>query len=254
MDLFYNNYYSAVASKVIFILIILQIIMLINMNKKKLAIMGVINAGIVLTNINIRLHFFVIIIGFGIFCVNLVVVLRDYVRSDEMMHILTLAILAIGSQIMLLPTEIWGFRTSYAVIIIYIMLSLYLYSKCDNKRVFPLICGGIIICENIIMGCITIVCIYAISKWKNHSSGATILAVVAILVVLLPVANGYHENREIHIGNENEALSGRKEIVVKRYNDDLYGWNSPPLGQFHEEYFREYYGIDDMTNIVYLND
>ena len=40
-------------------------------------------------------------------------------------------------------------------------------------------------------------------------------------------------------------------VIILPYDDARYGWNSPPLSEFHERYFRSYYAIPNSIVINY---
>ena len=79
------------------------------------------------------------------------------------------------------------------------------------------------------------------------------ISVVVILGGLNDEILGYKNNSEIHKQNmiAAETADQYTAIKIQDYIDKQYGWTSPPLSEFHEKYFRSYYGIPDGVSIEY---
>ena len=147
-------------------------------------------------------------------------------KKLEITWIVILGLLAIGSQMMLLISTIWGVRTSFSVLLIYILLVLVIYGSLEiknNKNVIVTILYSMVAC-------------------------------VIIVCCICPNIVGYKENKSIHNYNIEQALSHKDNIKIKSFKIEEYGWTTPPLSKFHEEYFRKYYEIPRETKIIYTEE
>lgn len=222
LDLFYNNYYSSAISVFVLVLFCLEVAMLLKTNKA-CSLIALVNAlyfgGVVLKRWSGKMS--LMVLSFICFVGITIKVLMLFHNKIEVGWLYILGVLGIGSQIMLLVSTIWGFRTSFSVLLIYLILILVMYNLLDIKRIQ----GAIVLRQIMVCGVIT--------------------------GCLLPHVVGYRTNAPIHNYNIEQSLSKESEIMIKSFRIEEYGWTTPPLSEFHEKYFRLYYGISDETTIVY---
>ena len=176
-------------------------------------------------------------------------------KSRGIIYIISLFVIGIGSQIMLLKTDLWGFRTSFSWILLYLILLLSVIAdRTDTKSLSVLACIACIAINPYVglLGVVGLISIFV--KKKNAPVLAASISILAIIAGLSDEIQGYKENSQIHKQNTVAAEKAilYSEIEIQDYIDEQYGWTSPPLSEFHEKYFRSYYGISDEVSILYV--
>ncbi len=227
IDLFYNNYYSTAVVWFVIVLFFLEAVILLK-KKKKLFILAILNAIYLLSVVLHICNGKIVLIGISAaFFIGFTFKVFSIINKKlEITWIVILGLLAIGSQMMLLISTIWGVRTSFSVLLIYILLVLVIYGSLEiknNKNVIVTILYSMVAC-------------------------------VIIVCCICPNIVGYKENKSIHNYNIEQALSHKDNIKIKSFKIEEYGWTTPPLSKFHEEYFRKYYEIPRETKIIYTEE
>lgn len=178
--------------------------------------------------------------------------------GEKRVFLFALVIIALGSQVMLLVSKIDGFRTSYCCLIILLCLILCVADELAlGDRMFVVYASVFALTINLLMGVIVLIGtiwtlkIHYIRKQRLVSLGVILLS-VTMLGALSDEIVGYYKNRDIQIHNIEEARSAknRDAIVVYPYDEESYGWTSPPYTS-HEFVFRSFYEISDSVRIVY---
>ena len=259
IDLIYDDYYSKVSSIFVFILASISAYKHFKAQNTALAILSLLNAIVLLLFFDYRIfsgRFYLVITSVLIsICTILPLVIKAF-KKHGLILFCSLAIIGLGSQLMLLKTILWGFRTSFCWILIYIIIALILINdNYENKDAF--VYSSILFMSiNLYCGIVglVILCIKRYTK-KVNSYMPIALLVLTIIIGLTDEVIGYNENRDIHTENIKTVEYANKNdisrISILPYDDQQYGWTSPPLSEFHEKYFRSYYGIPDDVSIGY---
>lgn len=259
LDLIYNNYNSIVVSNIILIISLLSFFISEKFRKSRFLVyinrinIGMVLVRLILTHINLlqSLNNKLIFINIVFFFIILINIVYNDLQQNNRVILFSLFFVGIGSQIMLLISEIWGFRISFSMYIIFYIFILYLISKFDSKLI-PLMISAILLLDfNCILSIILMIFIFCL-KEKINNKIANVLICSCIIMFQIQNIKGYRDNSCIHIDNTNEAYSNKEIIYIKSFKNDLYGWTNPPFSKFHENYFRKYYSINKNVEIKYL--
>ncbi len=164
-----------------------------------------------------------------------------------------LLFVGIGSQLMLLVSAIWGFRCMFSLYVVYIMLIMLLLEKEPRNMQIAILLSGI---TSSIHPAITLVYwtvsgLYGLIK---HHVGGNVFkkSVIALcsVIALLSICIGYGSNVITYRNNLDATRSKVDPIVLKSLPNYDYSWYHMPLSDFHEDYYRQYYNLDD-ANILY---
>ena len=106
------------------------------------------------------------------------------------------------------------------------------------------------------LGMVGIMASLFFTHFKRSWTFGIVLLLVLIVVGLGDEVIGYHENSPIHKDNIQTAKSianneNISKITILSYNDEPYGWVSPPFSEWAEMYFKKYYNIPDSVSIKY---
>ena len=230
LDLFYFNFQSTQAVKYIIIILLCEGVFLYQ-RKKKCSLVAFVDALVLTISVisSKGLPKMSIVLICVIILLFLSILMYKVIESSEVKCIVFIfVILLSGSQFIVLVAGIIGFRTTFSTTIFYIIMILLLINGILN---------------------------FSFDLKEKINKGYAIMSVINILVILnlLSTIIGFNKNKEVHLYNVNEAqMKDAEYINIKNYNDEEYGWNSPPLGEFHEKYFRLYYDIADECEIKYL--
>ena len=263
IDLIYYDYYSKVSASFVFILAAFCAIRFFRSKKKFLSIVSALNAAILLICFDyglIKASFLFVIISILVSLITIVPTLVTIFKKNDMILLLSLAIVGGGSQIMLLATQLWGFRTSMSWILIYIICILAIFCNDYSEENLGIYLCILCMAINQYLGIAGILIgIFLIIRKKAVKVIPSLLLLLVVVAGLADEVIGYNENRDIHtenikmveyVNNHNEVSS----ITILPYDDEQYGWTSPPLSEFHERYFRSYYNIPDDVDIMYAED
>ena len=257
IDLIYYDYYSKVSSSFVFILAALSAFRFFKADKKLYSFLSAFNAAILLIFYDYSLIRSPFTYGISILLslVTIIPTLLSSFRKAGRFSMISLAIIGGGSQLMLLASDLWGFRTSLSWIMIYIICILVIlsddYSISGLKLFICILCMAV----NPYLGVAGVVISSAsILSKKSLKAVEGILFAAVIIVALGDEVKGYYGNRDIHMENiqtvEEAKNNDLTSVIILPYDDARYGWNSPPLSEFHERYFRSYY---DIPNSIVIN-
>ena len=262
IDLIYYDYCSEVSATLVFVIAAYFGYVLFREKKYKLSILSCTNAVILLLMFDYKLLGFsggvlmlFALISILISLTTIVPRIISLYRKKDIINIIALFIIGIGSQIMLLKTDLWGFRTSFSWIILYLIVILMLVADKADMKSFTVFVCIVFIAINPYVGLLGVtILVVAYYYNKTIPTLAVIVSLFVIIVGLSDEAVGYRENSQIHKQNIAAAESAEKndKIEIQDYEDEQYGWNSPPFSEFHESYFRNYYNIPDDVLIKYV--
>lgn len=261
IDLIYYDYYSATSSTLVFIIAAYCGYRYLRDGNHILSIISFVNAGILLFIFDYRLLQLSggssLLIALISILMTLITVIPGFIvkiKRTGIIYIVALLTVGIGSQLMLLKTEIWGFRTSFSWILLYIIILLTLISDKEEKKEFILLYCISCIAINPYMGIIGVIALIIL---QFNAKLVPLFAILAPLFVIVTALSdetiGYKNNSQVHRQNITAAEEADKyaKIMLQDYIDERYGWNSPPFSEFHENYFRNYYHIPDEIIIEY---
>lgn len=254
--LLYNCSYSKTSAAVVSAVILMEVILLKKYIKKWYKILYVMS---VLAVINLMgsqlLHTMPTIILLGniyaviIFSIiNIMFFILKYKKTQEVMEALWF-IAGIGSQIMLIVTDIWGFRTTFPWIISLMIILMLNINRIEEKyqcMVVVLLMGSI----SSIIPAIAIVLIILIGEKANQYKICVKILLVGIIVGFIGDIAGYYNNREVHLLNAKKIKqydSGK--LYLKKLNNKKYSWVE--YDEFHTKVMLNYYEKDTNIKVIY---
>lgn len=212
----------------------------------------------------------VVLLGILTFLIGLIYLALYNLIIEKNDIVLISLILAIGAQIMMIISPVYGYRILLCTIILYfipiiatlikfkenqfiwwlvaLMLSIYML----NTKLI-LICTGLIIFEYINNQ-------YNSSLWiKKLNSVIVVLLIVAITSISnWNNINGYKINHDAHMYNKmaiqqylKNGSPSNEDIILKQMPLYDYGWSYPYVNPYHMKVMKMYYGIDQEVNIEY---
>ena len=196
------------------------------------------------------------IIYLGVFFLSASLFVYTLIKRRFEFIVYALAFVGIGSQLMLLISAIWGFRCMFSLYVVYMMIIIVLLdSESDNRQKAILLTG--ITCS---IHPVLTLCYWAISglgQIVKHqvfsSSFKKNLIVLFSAAAMISVCIGYGSNVSIYRGNLAATHSKQNSITLKSVPEFEYSWYHMPLSEFHENYYKQYYGIEN-TVIQYDTD
>lgn len=175
--------------------------------------------------------------------------------KNSKVEIFSLYVVGIGSQIMLLISAIWGFRCMFSMYMIYMLLILFELHHLKEKYRLLILCSGILISLHSLALALFLL-LWLLIRKKEHFllTLQPILIRSSVVLALLILVIGYAENAVIHMGNIKSTTSAAQtgEVVLHELPDDTYSWYFIPMIDFHEDYYKRYYGLPADTNIKYI--
>ena len=265
IDLLYYDYGSKAGSSFLFLLVALCTLQHYQLRQTILSVLSLIDALILLIlfvygiadcfpgGIQMSAMLISALLTMTIF---VPLMIRAFDKSFWILFI-ALCIIGTGSQIMLLATDLWGFRTSFSWILIIILFILMLMCRENTARELGFFASILCMAVGPYMGILGIIGLVICFWWKRMpASVCAALLLATIIIGLSDEAIGYQKNRDVHLDIILAADSavedrGVSQIVLQPYDEPQYGWTSPPFSEFHEKYFRSYYGIPDDVAIQY---
>ncbi len=256
-DLICYDYYSMVSTAFLVVLAGLCALRFLRERKWIPAALSAANALLLLAFRNAFLHarFAFVCLSLLVFFLTVVPALIAIFRRYGTMYLVTLAVIGLGSQLMLLATELWGFRTSFCWVLILILFILVWLSQLPAQEEKMEAAGLLCLAMHPLLGlfALALCCLCRLRK-RGAAAALAILLLAAVPLGLLDEVLGYQANRDVQLeirqkaedAAENGAVS---EIVLRPYDEFLYGWNSPPFSEFHQRYYKSYYGVPEAVDI-----
>ena len=180
--------------------------------------------------------------------INIMFFILKYKKTQEVMEALWF-IAGIGSQIMLIVTDIWGFRTTFPWIISLMIILMLNINRIEEKyqcMVVVLLMGSI----SSIIPAIAIVLIILIGEKANQYKICVKILLVGIIVGFIGDIAGYYNNREVHLLNAKKIKqydSGK--LYLKKLNNKKYSWVE--YDEFHTKVMLNYYEKDTNIKVIY---
>ncbi|MBR6951278.1 MAG: hypothetical protein IKH56_06075 [Oscillospiraceae bacterium] len=261
IDLVYYDFYSPVPSVFIFILNAAYAFFTIKEHKYFQSVLSFVSAITILLVFRYSLftvRWYLILFTVIITLVSGSSIIIRLLKTYKFIFLISLFIVCAGSQMMLLLTTPSGFRTSCSWIVLYIILILIMLThNIKEPKLFPLFISICCLSISPYLGIVALLFVGVIIIIKRPLPAISVaMAIITIICSLSDEVIGYYKNRNIHINNAVSAISAGalpsdSTIEVLSYCEPQYGWNNPPLSDFHERYFRAYYGIPDSIKIQY---
>ena len=169
---------------------------------------------------------------------------------DYKEELLSLIFIGFGSQIMLLISAIWGYRCMFSLYVIYMLLILMLISHLKQENQISILMIAILSSINATLVVLYIVLCKIIKdvNIKNYK----LLNVIALLS-LSNIFVGYYLNISTYKENINETLNAKSlAIDLCELPNEKFSWYSLPMNEFHENYYKKYYDVNESTSINYI--
>lgn len=252
--LIYQDTISPVAFPFILMLSVCGAIILREASRNILSMISIILPGLLLLVRCVPVFEKAIIIT-GIIILFLIEMIGIFVfkQYEEKPIICAYIFVGIGSQIMLLISAIWGFRCMFSLYVVYMILIMFLLSKMQKKYIYLVLSTGVL--ASIIPGLVWIFWIlYGVINQKNAFFEKICKVMIGSLsiMILLNLAIGYAANRETYCENNINSEETKEEIVLTELPNETYSWYSIPMNEFHERYYKMYYGIPENYNFKYI--
>ncbi len=176
-------------------------------------------------------------------------------RYDGKVKIIALIFVGVGSQIMLMISDVWGYRCMFSMYTVYMLLIGFCLSRFPKEDSAFILCAGAV--GSICPLALTILWILKIVQIKNRSVAYIVsraVTVIATVVALLVLFIGYNNNRTIHKMNIQNTLAAEESGKIRLYEleDDTFSWYFIPMGEFHENYYRRYHGLSNEIEFEYI--
>lgn len=154
---------------------------------------------------------FIIIIGVS-YAITLILINKN-LFGKNITPLTISVILMIGSQFMMIISPVMGYRNLLVGLIMFAFIIA-------------------MIGKNIILD-------------KNNLKICCFSLIALTLINNLQTAEGYYKTKLIDIDNISviSKYKNEEEIVLKKFENDNYGWSMPYISPFHEEKFKNIYGI-----------
>jgi hypothetical protein len=249
-------------SKVLFTLNVFFFILVLKIGGNYTALMPI--------DITSKLISVVVLLGILTFLIGLIYLALYNLIIEKKDIILISLILAIGAQIMMIISPVYGYRILLCTIILYFIpiISTLIKFK-ENQYIWCLV--ALILSIHIINTKLTLICTgliifeyinnqYNSSLWiKKLNSVIAVLLIVAITsIAIWNNINGYKINHNAHIYNKTaiqrylkNGASSNDTIILKQMPLYDYGWSYPYVNPYHMKVMKLYYGIDQEVNIEY---
>lgn len=201
----------------------------------------------------------------GIFTVSVIVyeAVIIYIKDKEV-TMLSFTIVAIGAQIMMIISPVYGYRTVFPSLIAWFLVITYsIINNFNNKYMLMMILICVIFSVNnkyfIIWGIIFIVLYNLVQNIKIKNIINYLFAIMIGATVVFNVYNtivGFTENKSVHKYNlnaieeyKNNGCDG--ELILKKANNFEYRYTMIYESEPHVSSFKKYYGLPDKTTIIF---
>lgn len=179
-----------------------------------------------------------------------VFVVRKY---NQKQVVLILFVIGLGSQIMLLVSEIWGFRCMFSMYTIYMLIIGICLTDLSKKNALIILGSGILNCILPILVPIYWVLSLAVCKLNDEYKRLIHIAVISLSVLfsLSTLLYGYASNVSTYEKNISSVKTNTAVVEVQKPPKDEYCWFKVPMEEFHEEYYKKYYNLQNETSFIY---
>ena len=209
IDLIYYDYYSVVSSTLLFIIAAYGSYKLFCMNKRAAAVLSGFNALLLLFVFDYSLFPFrdgisllLALVSILLSLITLIPYLFSLYKGKNLVYLISLFLIGFGSQLMLLNTDLWGFRTSFSWILLYLIVLLSMVADHADIKDFAVFACISCIAVNPYLGLMATAGL-AVVRLKRETAPilALIFSILAIVVGLSDETLGYRSNGQIHEHN-----------------------------------------------------
>lgn len=184
------------------------------------------------------------------------------VIKDKSMTLLSFVIVAVGAQFMMIISPIFGYRTVFPTLIVWIIVIIMsIINNLGNKYILPmiLICAMLTL-DNSYIKIIGILAIFIIIILKRKIHLKYINTVCIVILTALSIVNfgrlilGFKENSPIHEYNiskieEYKENNFQGELNLKKAKNFEYRYTMIYESEPHVSSFKKYYGLPEDTII-----
>ncbi len=159
-----------------------------------------------------------------------------------------LSFVGLGSQIMLLISLIYGFRCMFSMYMVYMLLLGCLLYRMDKADCLIILGTGITAAIHPLLTLVLWVGILLWYFWRRalpSVKGLSGVVRVCVVASLLSLCIGYGLNHATYQNNYISTQYSSDIITIKAVPYENYSWYSTPFSEFHENYYRIYYGLED---------
>lgn len=254
--LIYNCSYSKISAGILSAVILIEIVMLRNYVKKgyKFFVLTSILSIIILmctqllnnvSNILFLGNIFVIMI----FLINSVLFFKQKWENKKDISEILWLLAGIGSQIMLLMIDVWGFRTTFPWILSLLVIignNINKLSVRYKSIVACLLISGI----SVVVSLIGIILIILTGKRSEKQAIYVGILIFGIIIGFIGDVVGYHSNQSVHLYNIEKIQSYKNgKLYLKKVKNPKYGWDD--YDEFHTKAMLGYYQKDKNIRVVY---
>lgn len=162
-------------------------------------------------------------------------------------------VLGVCSQIMLLISEVWGYRCMLSMYLVYMLIIGICLSGFSKRDCAYILCLGIV--GNLFPPALLVVLLARLLLKRNEKvtyaamlSGTALATALALFFVFA----GYFGNVRTHNTNiQNTKAAENNTVFLNELEDDIYSWYFIPMGDFHENYYRIYHSLPENVEIQY---
>lgn len=252
--LVYQNTFSTVAFPFIAILSTLATRIIYSFGNRRIFVFSVIiNCIMIITQIVPQLEKAVLFLLLMLVFIAQMIYVYIHSNAKMWLPLLALSFVGLGSQIMLLISVIWGFRCMFSMYMVYMLLIACLLYKMEMRDCLIVLGTGITAALHPILTLILWGVLFIGYSWKQKQPSLKFLSVTVRLctvVSLLTMCLGYGLNFTTYQDNIKSTLESSDVITIKAVPYEIYSWYSTPFSEFHENYYRIYYGLDSQI-IIY---
>lgn len=161
-----------------------------------------------------------------------------------------------GSQIMLLVSEIWGYRCMLSIYVVHMLLIFCCLCELDKKTRLFILCSGITASINPLLAVAYwgVMLIWHIAKKEKAGLCTSQITVRAsVFTALLILILGYGGNAAVHRQNLKNTENPENGVITLRYlPNETYSWYHIPFDNQHEHYYRLLHKIPENVEIEYV--
>jgi hypothetical protein len=172
----------------------------------------------------------------------------------ERTSLVFLAVVGLGSQIMLLISAIWGFRCMFSLYMVYMLLIGILLQQLEKSKRLMILCVGLLASFHpglaLAFGVICGIC----QKWEKQLFSQTVCnAVIRVCTAaaLIVLCLGYGSNVQTYKANLASINKKQETVIIQQLPHEKYSWYWVPFGDFHTDYCKQYYELEETTALVF---
>lgn len=188
--------------------------------------------------------------------------IKLYIERNQVTFI-TFLIVAIGAQLMMVISPVFGFRTVFpSLTALFVIIVFTFIENIENKYTLSLLFIVVTLAtNNIYLFIISLLISFInIKDYRQLDKLCKVISILSIMIITLFVINnniiGYKENYIINEYNlnliKNYKNNGQKgDLILKKSSNEKYGYLTIYESEYHIKYFKIYYDLSEETNIVF---